>query len=61
MKKDNDQGGRNAYKVQNKEELEIYSLIENMIICEYLPGEEVTVDCFTNKEGKSGGDGAKER
>lgn len=52
MKKDNDQGGRNAYKVQNKEELEIYSLIENMIICEYLPGEEVTVDCFTNKEGK---------
>lgn len=52
MKKDTDQGGRNAYKVTNKEELEIYSLIDNMIICEYLPGEEVTIDCFTNKEGK---------
>lgn len=52
MKKDTDQGGRNAYKVSNKEELEIYSLIENMIICEYLPGEEVTIDCLTNKEGK---------
>ncbi len=52
IKKDNDQGGRNAYKVQCKEELEIYSLIDNMIICEYLPGEEVTVDCFTNKDGK---------
>ena len=23
-----------------------------MIICEYLPGEEVTVDCFTNKNHK---------
>lgn len=52
MKKDTDQGGRNAYKVINKEELEIYSLIENMIICEYLQGEEVTIDCFTNKDGK---------
>ena len=52
IKKDDDQGGKNAYKVNNKEELEIYSLIENMIICEYLPGEEVTIDCFTNKEGK---------
>ena len=52
MKKDTDQGGRNAYKVQNKEELEIYSLIDDMIICEYLPGEEVTIDCFTNIDGK---------
>ena len=52
MKKDTDQGGRNAYKVTNKEELEIYSLIEGMLICEYLPGEEITIDCFTNKDGK---------
>ena len=52
MKKDDDQGGKNAYKIQNKEELEHFYEIDNMIICEYLPGEEVTIDCFTNKEGK---------
>lgn len=48
VKKDNDQGGRNAYKVSNEQELELYAK-ENMIICEFLPGEEVTVDCFSNK------------
>lgn len=52
VKKDNDQGGRHAYKVQNKEELDLYASTDNMIICEYLPGEEVTIDCFTNKDGK---------
>lgn len=49
VKKDNDQGGRHAYKVNNEEELELYTKDENMIICEFLPGEEVTIDCFTNK------------
>lgn len=52
VKKDNDQGGRNAYKVANRKELELYASLDDMIICEYLPGEEVTIDCFTNKEGK---------
>lgn len=49
IKKDNDQGGRHAYKVENLKELDLYTQEENMIICEYLPGEEVTIDCFTNK------------
>lgn len=48
VKKDTDQGGRHAYKVSNEQELELYAN-EDMIICEFLPGEEVTVDCFTNK------------
>ena len=52
VKKDDDQGGRHAYKVQNEEELNLYASSDDMIICEYLPGEEVTIDCFTNKEGK---------
>lgn len=52
VKKDNDQGGRHAYKVQNREELELYASSEDMIICEFLPGEEVNIDCFTNKNGK---------
>ena len=25
---------------------------DDMIICEYLPGEEVTIDCFTDKNRK---------
>ena len=48
VKKDNDQGARHAYKVNNEQELDLY-VKENMIICEYLPGEEITIDCFTNK------------
>lgn len=52
VKKDNDQGGRHAYKINNIEELELHIKEENMIICEYLPGEEVTIDCFTNKDRK---------
>lgn len=52
MKKDTDQGARHAYKIDNSEELANHVHDEDMIICEYLPGEEVTVDCFTNKNGK---------
>ena len=52
VKKDNDQGARHAYKVQTEKELKLYASSEDMIICEYLPGDETTVDCFTNKEGK---------
>lgn len=48
VKKDNGQGSREAYKVTNENELEMYAK-DNMVICEFLPGEEVTVDCFTNK------------
>lgn len=50
-KKDTDQGARHAYKIENKDELEMYAK-DDMIICEYLPGEEVTIDCFTDKNRK---------
>lgn len=50
-KKDTDQGARHAYKIENKNQLEIYAK-DDMIICEYLPGEEVTIDCFTDKNRK---------
>lgn len=52
VKKDDDQGARHAYRVDNYDELKLYASQENMIICEYLPGEEVTVDCFTDRHGK---------
>lgn len=51
VKKDDDQGARNAYKVTNKSELDLYAK-DNMIICEYLPGDEATIDCFTDKNRK---------
>ena len=51
VKKDTDQGARNAYKVDNKEELLVHTASGDMVICEYLPGEEVTVDCFTDRHG----------
>ena len=50
-KKDTDQGARHAYKIENKNQLEMYTK-DDMIICEYLPGEEVTIDCFTDKNRK---------
>lgn len=51
VKKDNDQGARHAYKVDNREDLLVRTASGDMVICEYLPGEEVTVDCFTDRHG----------
>lgn len=51
MKKDDDQGARHAYKVNNRDELLVYAASGDMVICEFLPGEEVTVDCFTDRHG----------
>lgn len=52
VKKDTDQGARHAYLVTNKEELNLYAKDDDMLVLEYLPGDEVTVDCFTNKDRK---------
>jgi hypothetical protein len=44
-------GSRDSLKISNKNELDFYnSKINNNIICEYLPGQEFTVDCFTSKK-----------
>jgi hypothetical protein len=46
-------GSRGTRKANNKEQLEVH-LAEwpDCIILEYLPGDEYTVDCFTNSKGK---------
>lgn len=52
-KDDVGQGGRNAYLVHNREELQ--KLKDDgieYVLCEYLPGKEVTIDCFTDRHGK---------
>jgi hypothetical protein len=47
------QGAKGSCVANNKEEL-LLKVGENpdLIVCEYLPGEELSVDCFTNKKGE---------
>lgn len=52
IKPDNSQGSKGVAVVKNKEELLRTEGWENYVVCEYLAGEEYTVDCFTNKDGK---------
>lgn len=43
-------GSKNVRKVENSEELDYYfkqNSYQNSIVCEYLPHEEYTVDCFS--------------
>lgn len=53
IKPDIGQGARGAKVVNNAYELE-YAIYENhdIVICEYLPGEEYTIDCFTDFTGE---------
>lgn len=46
-------GGKGTYLINNKQDLKtILKKNSNLLICEYLPGKEYTVDCFTNKNGE---------
>lgn len=46
------QGGKNCFCFFSKEEFDISCFsAENMIFCEYLPGMEITADCFTDRHG----------
>jgi len=45
------QGSVGAYKAQSIDEVPCDMDFENIVICEYLPGEEFTVDCITDKRG----------
>ena len=46
------QGGEGAQRVDDRETLErVLSCGREYAICEYLPGDEYTVDCFTDRHG----------
>ena len=46
------QGSNGATKVHSREELDfLISHGEELVLCEYLQGEEYTIDCFTDKDG----------
>lgn len=53
IKPDQGQGSVGTQKVYNYQDL-LYAIKKNpdILILEYLPGKEYTIDCFTNKEGK---------
>ncbi len=50
-KDDIGQGGRNTAVIHNREELKTLRSNINYVLCEYLPGEEITIDCFTDRHG----------
>lgn len=53
VKPDEGQGGQQVTLCESEEELNIaISKINYPVIVEYLPGEEITVDCYTDKYGE---------
>jgi hypothetical protein len=51
-KDDQGQGGRNAHLIEDSGQLyRLRSDHLNYVLCEYLPGEEMTIDCFTDRHG----------
>jgi hypothetical protein len=52
LKPNDGQGGKGAYVARNRMELNFYmSRDPELIVSEYLPGEELGVDCFTDRFG----------
>lgn len=51
-KKDISEGSKDAYLIKDMTDLSKISELNDYVICEYLPGEEITVDCFTDRFGE---------
>lgn len=48
-----DEGGKGARLIRDADELDFYSQrTSNPVVMEHLPGDEYTVDCFTDRHGK---------
>lgn len=50
-KDDVGQGGNHTYMIHSYKDIEKLSQKINYVLCEYLPGNEITVDCFTDRHG----------
>ncbi len=49
-KDDVGQGGRNCFVVKNSAEMKrLQNQYSQYLFCEFLPGDEITVDCFTDR------------
>jgi hypothetical protein len=51
-KLDEGQGSKGAFVVKDRKQLEEIDDLENYVLMELLPGEELTIDCFTDRHGK---------
>ncbi|QTN45097.1 ATP-grasp domain-containing protein [Ectopseudomonas mendocina] len=52
LKPDQGQGGQGVILAADRATAEVaLAMIEQPLICEYLPGEELTVDCFSDRRG----------
>ena len=52
IKPRNGQGGKGAKLIRDTDDIPADFSKHNYLICEYLPGEEFTVDCLTDSSGK---------
>lgn len=52
VKPDSGQGSQGTKKIESRSEFEHIENLTDSVICEYLPGDEFTVDCFTDRFGK---------
>ncbi len=53
LKPDVGQGSKGTYKANSLNDVEFYIRKDpSLLIIEYLPGKEFTIDCFTNTEGE---------
>jgi hypothetical protein len=53
LKPDIGQGSKGTQLVRSKEELDFFiNRDSSLLIMEYLPGKEYTIDCFTNRHGQ---------
>ncbi len=62
LKPDIGQGSKGTYRVNNREEATFYLAKDpTLMILEYLPGDEYTVDCFSDTNGTLQFSGARQR
>ncbi len=65
LKPDKSSGGRGIIIIREPAQLEIaektIEYIDDNVICEYLPGNEITIDCFSKKNGNLSFVGARTR
>lgn len=53
LKPDDGQGGKGTFRADDQEELAFYlRRSPDLLVTEYLPGEELSVDCFSNFKGE---------
>lgn len=52
IKPDEGQGGKGAFVIKNQDDLDALDELDQYVISEYLPGDELTIDCITDINGK---------